>query len=340
MFAKTLFLAAVAVAKSYPDAHGDEYIAKSASDKLDQLWEQIISDSSSGSWLHLPGVLIEGMKETFETPGDDMPCYWDGCRNKDIHSVGVVSKVKFETVDSPFSGVFKGADYGLVRHSTAAPYSKGTKNIKPGLGLKLLRDGVDSANLVSMFGVDGQDSWNFFKNNWSNHIPEPKSKALIPLAVKFHTATDYIQAVGLSDMAKYDQTGAEASELVFPFSLRFEPSPDLQWSDDYTEDTLDQLCGIPSGTTVWKVYGMDAPQELGGKEHLIGSLVTASETVKSFYSDDRLFIRHQLAEDDIALKPEWTDYYPKYKGALSNDEDCLLGPAESGSGCPFAFLLW
>ena len=85
------------------------------------------------------------------------------------------------------------------------------------------------------------------------------SKALIPLGIKFHTATDYIQAVGLSDMAKYDQTGATANTPVFPFSLRFEPLPDFQWSDDYTEDTLEQLCKIPVGSTVWKVYGMDAP---------------------------------------------------------------------------------
>ena len=171
--AAALILASYAEAAKYPDAHGDAYIAKSAADKLDQLWTQIKSDDSSGSWLHLPGVLVEGMAETFDTPGDDMPCYWDGCRNKDIHSVGVISKVKFQVQDSPFSGIFKGSDYGLIRHSTAAPYSSSDSNIKPGLGLKLLRDGVDSANLVSMFSVDGQDNWNFFANDWSNHIPEP-----------------------------------------------------------------------------------------------------------------------------------------------------------------------
>ena len=75
-----------------------------------------------------------------------------------------------------------------------------------------------------MFSVDGQDNWNFFGNDWSNHIPKPVSKALIPLEMKFHTATDFIQAVGLSDMAKYDQTGAEETDLAFPFKLRFEPS--------------------------------------------------------------------------------------------------------------------
>ena len=51
--------------------------------------------------------------------------------------------------------MFKGSDYGLIRHSTASPYNKDTKHIAPGLGLKLLRDGVDSANLVSMYSVDG-----------------------------------------------------------------------------------------------------------------------------------------------------------------------------------------
>ena len=45
-------------------------------------------------------------------------------------------------------------------------------NTAPGMGLKFLRDGMDSANLVAMYSVDGQDSWNFFKNDFSNHIPE------------------------------------------------------------------------------------------------------------------------------------------------------------------------
>ena len=99
MFSKTLAtalcLASVAQAAKWPDAHGDAYIALTAAQKLDQLWTQIKSDSSEGSWAHLPGVLIESMAPSFDAPGDDMPCYWNGCRNKDIHSVGVISKVKF-----------------------------------------------------------------------------------------------------------------------------------------------------------------------------------------------------------------------------------------------------
>lgn len=95
---------------------------------------------------------------------------------------------------------------------------------------------------------------------------------------------------------------------------------------------------------MWKLYGLDAPTELGGQEHLIGSLVTASETVKSFYSDDMLFIRHQRAEDDIALKPEWTDYYPKYEPlkeyGVYEEGDCgIADGSEMKPTCPFAFLM-
>ena len=339
MLNKTLFFAVVAAANTYPDAHGDAYIEMSASDKLDQLWEQITSDTTSGTWANLANLLKEDMDPTFDAPGDDMPCDSAGCRTKDIHSVGVISKVKFVAEDSPFSGIFKGADYGLVRFSTATPYNPAQKLLKPGMGLKFLRDGVDSANLVSMYSVDGQDSWNFFKNDWSNHIPALKSPSLAPLAEKFSTASNYIQSVGLSNLAQYDQTGVAPSEVVFPFSLRFEPMTDLQESDDYTVDPLDQLVQIPSGTTIWEVYAMDAPQELGGQELFIGSLVTTSETVKSLYSDEKLFFRHQLTEDDIALKPEWTDYYVKYTGPPTGEQDCLFDPSETGSACPFAFLL-
>ena len=139
------------------------------------------------------------------SPGDDMPCGLLGCRTKDIHSIGTVTKVKWQSTGShPFTGIFKGGDYGIIRLSTAAPTLSLYKNIIPGFGLKFLRSGVDSANFVAMFSVDGQDTWNFFANSWSNHIPDPTSISLKPLEMKFATVTDYIQAVGLSDFAKYD----------------------------------------------------------------------------------------------------------------------------------------
>jgi hypothetical protein len=44
----------------------------------------------------------------------------------------------------------------------------------PGFGLKFLRDGMDSANLVAMNSVEGTTYWNFFELDFSTHIPPVK----------------------------------------------------------------------------------------------------------------------------------------------------------------------
>ena len=71
--------------------------------------------------------------------------------------MGTVAKVKFQSSGShPYTGIFKGANHGLVRLSFAKePDTEGIITA-PGMGLKFLRDGQDSANLVAMYSVDGQ----------------------------------------------------------------------------------------------------------------------------------------------------------------------------------------
>jgi len=84
-------------------------------------------------------------------------------------------------------------------------------------GLKFLRDGMDSANLVAMFSVGGQQSWNFFKNNFSNHIPGISLSR--PLAAKFATATRNIRQVGISDWGQFGENGVEIKKPKFPYRL-------------------------------------------------------------------------------------------------------------------------
>lgn len=150
------------------------------------------------------------MEPTFKAPGDIMPknSVWPfSTRTKYIHSVGVHGKVKFvSTGDHPYTGVFEGADYGIVRLSSAAkPTTDGSQPLAPGMGLKFLRDGVSSANLVAMYSVEGTpNDWNFFSKDFFNHITAAKSAALKVLSAKFATATKYITEVGLSDMAGHD----------------------------------------------------------------------------------------------------------------------------------------
>lgn len=87
--------------------------------------------------------------------------------------------------------------------SAAQPTADGKQPLTPGMGLKFLRDGIDSANLVSMNNVNGQqDDWNFFSEDFSTHIPAASGTALTAVAEKFSTATPYIQEVGLSNFAK------------------------------------------------------------------------------------------------------------------------------------------
>lgn len=82
------------------------------------------------------------------------PNWLYGNRAKYIHSVGTVGKVKFvASPKTPYSGIFKGADKGIIRLSSAVKPTKA--KLAPGMGLKFLRDGVDSANLVAMYDVDG-----------------------------------------------------------------------------------------------------------------------------------------------------------------------------------------
>lgn len=133
------------------------------------------------------------MKPTFDSQGDGM-IYRDfvrGYRKKLIHSVGLVGKVKFNAVNNQYDGLFKGADKGLVRFSAAVKPDPSGK-LAPGMGIKFLRDYEDSANLVAMFGVDGQFSWNFFAEPFSNWIGTPDGSSTKLLGAKFATATDKI----------------------------------------------------------------------------------------------------------------------------------------------------
>lgn len=121
-------------------------------------------------------VFLISMDPTFDTLGDVMPKSrnWPHHqRKKYVHSVGTHGKIKFVPQgDQPYTGIFKGADYGIVRLSLAIAPSATSKGspFTPGMGLKFLRSGVDSANLVSMFSVEGTpDDWNFFSKAFRNH---------------------------------------------------------------------------------------------------------------------------------------------------------------------------
>jgi hypothetical protein len=300
---------------AWVEVSSDEYLQLSAAEKNELIFSNCLEDTTAADWipaLEMVGMFLESMCPTIRAQGDELP-YEDtlthhGTRRKYIHTVGTVAQVEWQNLGGhSFTGLFQGASQGIVRMSLANQPDPAELNTAPGIGLKFLRDSMDSANLVAMYGVDGQESWNFFKNDFTNHIPAGGA-ALLPLSLKFAEATMYIQQVALSDWANYDEAGTPVDSPVFPYSLRFHPTGDIQFSDTYVRPHTEDLVTIPNGSTLYEVYAMDQPEELGGTEVHIADLVMTSDMITSLWGDQHLFFRHQDMMDDIDLIPEWKEY--------------------------------
>ena len=95
---------------------------------------------------------------------------------------------------------------------------------------------------------------------------------------------------------------------------------------------------IAAGSTLFNIYAWDQPEELGGTESLIASMVTASTMVTSKWGDEHMFFRHQRMDDDLKIRPEWEPYTPIFK--VFGEDDGYLPDiaAKVVSACPFAYL--
>jgi hypothetical protein len=217
-----------------------------------------------------------------------------------------------------YTGIFgKGGDFGYIRLSCAQkPDSSkntaagATANFIPGLSLKFLRNGMPSANLVAMFSVNGQPSWNFFANDFSTHIGAASGFTLETLSKKFATATPDVQTVGVSDFAMYNQDGSKVATPHFPFENIFRPSSSVAnlFPADYAADFTVQLATIASGTTIYNMFAAQAPNVT--PVH-IGDIVLTTKFTTSYFADRYYFIKHQDMREDIAFHPEWDAYVPK-----------------------------
>merc|ERR1712066_1095466 len=119
-----------------------------------------------------------------------------------------------------------------------------------------------------------------FKNDFTNHIG-PAGLDLVPLALKFSEATNYVSECALSNWASYGEDGAMASSLSFPFMLRFRPTGEISFPDEYVNDFLVDLMSIPKGSTLYEVWALDIPEKMGGTETHIADLVLTSDMTSS-----------------------------------------------------------
>ena len=63
----------------------------------------------------------------------------------------------------------------------------------------------------------------------------------------------------MSEWATYGADGVVASDVKFPYMLKFKPTGELSFPDEYVNGYLDDLMSIPQGSTLYQIWALDAP---------------------------------------------------------------------------------
>ena len=124
-------------------------------------------------------------------------------RQKHTHGVGAVCKFTLDIQDSPYTGLFKnGVQTGIIRIGPALDIADGAGPF-PGAGIKFLRTGKSSGNIV--IGISTNKSYNIFDPDLYplyNHILGASNPQELILVNKFLQGSECPTKVGLSDIAR------------------------------------------------------------------------------------------------------------------------------------------
>lgn len=290
------------------------YEAQSYSKKMSTLWNSVMATKGKSREIpsafdSLTGLLSTSMRTPFDNKRDVMP---EG-RSKVIHVQGAVCQFALDvSSSSPYSGLLSpGTSHGLVRMGSATPAWKG---MFPGMAIKFVRSGVNSANFVALRAEGASGSGNFFEKEMSNHVsPSETLQAL----QKFQQASDCVSMVGLSDVCRYDQNGKHTRTPKFPFELLFHGHSDTNPYNTAGPDPLSTLTKIPAGTTLFKVYAKASPKS---SKVFLGNMRTETGCHSTLFGDEKLFFEHQRMEEDFKLRPDWIPD-SQVDGCKANDRD-------------------
>jgi len=304
------------------DFHGDRWQHQTAATKQAAVWAAIVADLTPGSWPSVVEKLelfTEQMNLTFDVISDQFlfnefniwPYNFSTIRQKIIHSVGATAKCQWVSKGNhPYTGLFQGANNGLVRFSWAGkPDPSAQYPYPPGIGLKFFRDYISSTNFMAMYSLEGQTVANFFAHDLTNHVPDISNSApfaLQQLKKVFHKASDWPTMLGLSDFASFTENGDPVSSPRFPFRLVFHPT--LQYHTMFPNTTDEDLPSQLSenmlpNSIVFYIYAQDTSTSTSLQE--IGYLYLSSETTSSKFADESMYLQHVRMEDDFAIRPDW-----------------------------------
>lgn len=248
------------------------------------------------------------MANAFLFESDEAPL--DRLGFKPFHSFGSVAKVRFIIYKkTQYTGLFErnllGVP-GIARLSLATP----SGDFTPGMGLKLLVDGQPSQNIMVMHSLDGQGSdTNFFANDFSNKVEQPKSLLLRSGQVLFEKGRALINLLyktGLQDQGKLKSSlhlpiqhfsevranGSSVDQAKSPEIVIFRPKKSVAnlISSTSQSDFRDDLSRVKPQV----VYSVIVKETLTSTEEEIGVLVFESWPLASAYGDEVLFFQHGL----------------------------------------------
>lgn len=293
-----------------PASIPENYESLSACQKQDFLWNeaevtayQELPPYQKFGFFQLVKLSLQSIATKGNLHSDVSPKGW----KKYLHRRGALAKVKIVARSKKYSGIFQGAECALLRLSLTYKV-KGARPFAPGLALKVLRDGVPSANISALVSLDGQDKdYNFFKNPMSNIVPTGNSLGQKLVHKIFRKVTKYPEELLASDMALVNALGEKSQPVVSPRQIFFVPGPGLNVSSE-PHDVREDFVRIPKETLIYKIYAVSEKHKdfqyseytdakvsefLKDSEH-VADIVTTSEFVTSQFGDEGIFFRHQL----------------------------------------------
>jgi len=245
-----------------------------------------------------------------------MPAQFFSRRPKLIHSVGVVADAVWRVVPNNlgYTGIFQsGCSKMYIRLSCAREPAAGAGGYTPGLSMKLLRDGVPSGNMFAMYSLQGQESWNFFTNDLTNHVPDLSNNAefiLKELRSVFAKVSAWPVMIGTSDLAQYDANGKNITSPKFPFRLVFHPTTALHnaFPDTPQQPFTDVLVrGLANPQDMYYVYAVVNPNDANDKFVHIATITTTTPATTTTFGDVFMFFEHTKMENDLVFRPDWAD---------------------------------
>ncbi|KZY63551.1 peroxidase [Oleiphilus sp. HI0071] len=230
---------------------------------------------------------------------------------KPIHAYGSMATVAFEATDNhPYTGVFKGAECGLLRLSvTGDPNDRG---FAPGLAWKVFVDGKNSRNVSALFTLSGQDdNHDFFLNELSNYVDKEINETLGTTAL-FSLVSTKPTTLSVGKMAKVKADGSEEASVVSPTQIYFVPRAEVKGLfESASHDFRDDLELLPVGTPIYDVYATSKnirtsifpyfhnkyARDRRSSAVKVGTIKSTSEFNSSSFGDGGVFFRHQRVED-------------------------------------------